>query len=245
MICFGKSETGPVRSNNEDYCAYEQIGDYMCMVIADGLGGEACGEVASRTAADTLLDELRVMLSADDSKETIGKVICNAFNSANRKVLLDSLKDSSMRGMCTTLSAAIVKGRELVIGHIGDTRVYLCHGSNIIKLTQDHNEAAELIEKGLITEDEARSHGSRNRLVKVVGENQYLNPDIYSYNIIYGDLIILCSDGLYSFVGTGDIAAAVKNKSSLEAICDKLIALAIRNKSNDNMTILIGNTSLR
>ncbi|MCI1769042.1 MAG: hypothetical protein LKM40_02545 [Mageeibacillus sp.] len=122
---------------------------------------------------------------------------------------------------------------------------YLCHGSNIIKLTQDHNEAAELIEKGLITEDEARSHGSRNRLVKVVGENQYLNPDIYSYNIIYGDLIILCSDGLYSFVGTGDIAAAVKNKSSLEAICDKLIALAIRNKSNDNMTILIGNTSLR
>ena len=194
------TEKGPVRDMNEDNFGFEQIGSCICMAVADGVGGEVCGEIASRIAVESILEELRESLSIVKNREDLPSYLKTIYNKENIKILRNCLENRERMGMCTTLTVAIIKGTELTIAHIGDTRGYLLHGNELIKLTEDHNESGRLVKQGLISEDEAKHHPGRNRLIKVLGENQYQNPDVYSYNISYGDLVFLCSDGLYSFV---------------------------------------------
>ena len=239
MLAYGMSEKGPVRDSNEDSFAYETIGSYFCMAVADGVGGECCGEVASKIAVDTVFAALKDSLALIDSKEELPQFLKVIFNRANISILHNCLENRERMGMCTTLTVALMKGTELTIAHIGDTRGYLLHGSELIKLTEDHNEAGKLVKQGLLSEDEAKYHPGRSRLFKVVGENQYLNPDIYSYNISYGDLVFLCSDGLYSYMSNEQFKACTMERNKPESICSKLIAQALEGQSTDNITVTL------
>lgn len=234
------TDKGPVRDMNEDSFGYEIVGNVLCMAVADGVGGEACGEIASRIAVDSVIEELKESLPFVKDREALPSYLKTVFNKANIKILKDCLEHRERLGMCTTLTIALMKGTELTIAHIGDTRGYMLHGSELIKLTEDHNEAGRLIKQGLITEDEAKHHPGRSRLFKVLGENQYLNPDIYSYNISYGDLVFLCSDGLYAAMSNEQFKACARARGDLEGICSRLIAQALEGKSSDNITVTIG-----
>ena len=239
MLAYGMSEKGPVRDTNEDSFAYANIGNYFCMAVADGVGGECCGEIASRLAVDTVLNTLKDSLAFIDSKDELPQFLKVVFNRANIVILHNCLENRERMGMCTTLTVALMKGTELTIAHLGDTRGYLLHGSELIKLTEDHNEAGRLVKNGLLSEDEAKVHPGRSRLFKVVGENQYLNPDIYSYNISYGDLVFLCSDGLYSFMSNEQFRSCTMERNKPESICSKLIAQALEGESTDNITVTL------
>ena len=240
MRVFGMSEKGPVRDMNEDSFAYEAVGNCLCMAVADGVGGEACGEIASRIAVDSVMETYKDSLPFVKDREALPAYLKTVFNKANIRILHDCLEHRERMGMCTTLTTAILKGTELTIAHIGDTRGYLLHGSELIKLTEDHNEAGRLVRKGLLSEDDAKHHPGRNRLSMVLGENQYLNPDIYSYNINYGDLVFLCSDGLYSFMSNEQFKACAGERNNLEGICAKLTDKALEGGSSDNITVMIG-----
>ena len=240
MLAYGMSEKGPVRDMNEDSFGYEQVGQCLCMAVADGVGGEACGEIASRIAVDSVLEELKDSLPFVKDRDALPSYLRTVFNKANMKILKDCLEHRERLGMCTTLTLAVLKGTELTIAHLGDTRGYLLHGSELIKLTEDHNETGRLIKQGQITEEEAKVHPGRNKLFKVLGENQYLNPDIYSYNISYGDLVFLCSDGLYSFMSNEQFKTCSRERNNLENICSSLIAQALEGSSSDNITVMIG-----
>lgn len=239
MLAYGMSEKGPVRDTNEDSFAYANIGNYFCMAVADGVGGECCGEIASRLAVDTVMNTLKDSLAFIDSKDELPQFLKVVFNRANIVILHNCLENRERMGMCTTLTVALMKGTELTIAHLGDTRGYLLHGSELIKLTEDHNEAGRLVKNGLLSEDEAKVHPGRSRLLKVVGENQYLNPDIYSYNISYGDLVFLCSDGLYSFMSNEQFRSCTMERNKPESICSKLIAQALEGESTDNITVTL------
>ena len=239
MLAYGMSEKGPVRDTNEDSFAYANIGNYFCMAVADGVGGECCGEIASRLAVDTVMNTLKDSLAFIDSKDELPQFLKVVFNRANIVILHNCLENRERMGMCTTLTVALMKGTELTIAHLGDTRGYLLHGSELIKLTEDHNEAGRLVKNGLLSEDEAKVHPGRSRLLKVVGENQYLNPDIYSYNISYGDLVFLCSDGLYSFMSNEQFRSCTMERNKPESICSKLIAQALEGQSTDNITVTL------
>ena len=240
MNAYGLSDKGPVRDMNEDSFAYEMVGNCLCMAVADGVGGEACGEIASRIAVDAVMEEFKESLPFVKDREALPAYLKTAFNKANIKILHDCLEHRERMGMCTTLTVALLKGTELTIAHIGDTRGYMLHGSELIKLTEDHNEAGKLVKQGLLTEDQAKRHPGSSRLFKVLGENQYLNPDIYSYNISYGDLVFLCSDGLYSFMSNEQFKACAQKRNNLEGICGKLINQALEGKSSDNITVTVG-----
>lgn len=240
MNAYGFSDKGPVRDMNEDSFAYEMVGNCLCMAVADGVGGEACGEIASRIAVDAVMEEFKESLPFVKDREALPAYLKTAFNKANIKILHDCLEHRERMGMCTTLTVALLKGTELTIAHIGDTRGYMLHGSELIKLTEDHNEAGKLVKQGLLTEDQAKRHPGSSRLFKVLGENQYLNPDIYSYNISYGDLVFLCSDGLYSFMSNEQFKACAQKRNNLEGICGKLINQALEGKSSDNITVTVG-----
>jgi Serine/threonine protein phosphatase len=239
MLAYGMSEKGPARDTNEDSFAYANIGNYFCMVVADGVGGECCGEVASKIAVNGVMSALKDSLAFIDSKDELPQFFKVIFNRVNIMILHDCLENRERMGMCTTLTVALLKGTELTIAHLGDTRGYLLHGSELIKLTEDHNEAAKLVKNGLLSEDEAKVHPGRSRLFKVVGENQYLNPDIYSYNISYGDMVFLCSDGLYSYVNNEQFKACTKERNKPESICAQLIAQALEGESTDNITVTV------
>ena len=240
MLAYGLSEKGPVRDMNEDSFGYEQVGNCLCMAVADGVGGEACGEIASQLAVDSVMEELKDSLPFVKDREDLPSYLKTVFNKANMKILKDCLEHRERLGMCTTLTVAILRDTELTIAHLGDTRGYLLHASELIKLTEDHNETGRLVRNGEITEEEAKVHPGRNKLFKVLGENQYLNPDIYSYNISYGDLVFLCSDGLYSFMSDEQFKACARDRGNLENICSKLVAQAAEGMSNDNITVIIG-----
>ena len=240
MRACGLSDKGPVRETNEDSFGFEQIGSYLCMAVADGVGGEAYGEIASKLAVDAVFEELRETLAFIKAGEAMPTYLTTLFNKANMKILRNCLENRERLGMCTTLTVALLNQTNLTIAHIGDTRCYMLHGNELIKLTEDHNETGRLIKKGLITEEAAKHHPGRNRLLKVLGENQYLNPDIYSYNISYGDLVFLCSDGLYSFMSNEQFKTCCRDRGNLEAICQKLIKQALEGESTDNITVTIG-----
>ena len=225
---------------NEDSFGYEQVGQCLCMAVADGLGGEVCGEIASKLAVSTVLEAFKESLPFVKDRDALPSYLKTVYNKANMKILRDCLEHRERLGMCTTLTVAILKGTELTIAHLGDTRGYLLHGSELIKLTEDHNETGRMVKQGIITEDEAKKHPGRNKLFKVLGENRYLNPDVYSYNISYGDLVFLCSDGLYSFMSEEQFKACSRERNKLESICEKLIAQALANNSTDNITVTIG-----
>ena len=240
MLACGLSEKGPVRDMNEDSFGYEQVGNCLCMAVADGVGGEACGEIASRLVIDSVMENLKESLPFVKERADLPSYLKTIYNKANMKILKDCLEHRERIGMCTTLTVAILKGTELTIAHIGDCRAYMLHGNELIKLTEDHNESARLVKRGLITEEEAKCHPGRHRLLKVLGENQYLNPDIYSYNINYGDLVFLCSDGLYSFMDDEQFKACARERNNLENVCSKLIEQALNGGSSDNITVTIG-----
>ena len=240
MRAFGMTEKGPVRDMNEDSFAYEMVGNCLCMAVADGVGGEACGEIASRIAVDSVMQEFRESLPFVKERDDLPSFLKTVFNKANIKILHDCLEHRERMGMCTTLTVALLKGTELTLAHIGDTRGYLLHGNELIKLTEDHNEAGNLVKKGLLTESEAKQHPGRSRLFKVLGENQYLNPDIYSYNISYGDLVFLCSDGLYSFMSNEQFRTCTGERNNLEGVCGRLTEKALEGGSSDNITVTVG-----
>ena len=240
MTAFGMSDKGPVRDMNEDSFAYQMVGNCLCMAVADGVGGEACGEIASRIAVESCMEEFKDSLPFVKDRDALPTYLKTVFNKANIRILHDCLEHRERMGMCTTLTVALLKGTELTIAHIGDTRGYMLHGSELIKLTEDHNEAGKLVKQGLLTEDQAKRHPGRSRLFKVLGENQYLNPDIYSYNISYGDLVFLCSDGLYSFMSNEQFRSCAAERNNLEGICGKLINQALEGKSSDNITVTVG-----
>ncbi len=234
------SEKGPVREQNEDFCIAEVINGCLCMAVADGLGGEVCGEVASRLAVETLIKEFKDRPEALLDNENIEAFLSSVFNRINKSILRYGIENPEARGMCTTLTVAVLNDRKLSIAHIGDTRAYLCHHREIQKLTNDHNKAAELVKAGEITETEAKVHPGRNVLLKVLGENVYLKPDFFSYNLSYGDIVMLCSDGLYSFISKEDFIAALNLRKDLKMVCESLIDASLKGGSSDNTTIVAG-----
>ena len=240
MIYSGVSEKGPVRERNEDSYAVNVLNGCLCMIVADGLGGEVNGHIASKLAVDTVMSHFEQNPDSLKDSEHIREFLSSVFNKANKAILRYGNEHPESRGMCTTLTVAVQNGTKLYIAHIGDTRAYLCHKREIQKLTNDHNKAAELVRNGQITEAEAKVHPGRNVLLKVLGENVYLKPDFFSYNVGYGDIVLLCSDGLYAFIGKEDFIAALNNRKDLKIVCDCLIDSALKGGSSDNLTVVAG-----
>jgi len=236
MKCLGYSDKGPFREDNEDSFGFRQAGSTLFAAIADGLGGEACGDIASRMAVESALDNLESTweprLSGDDMKNYLSRI----FNNVNGKILRDCIDHRERIGMCTTLTLAIASGSGLYIAHIGDTRAYLVTDDGIRRLTEDHNLAAQYVKEGLLSEDEAKRHPSRNQLAKVVGINSYLTPDVFEYKISEGDTLVMCTDGFYAYLTNDDIATVkdIADERGLRALVEKAIA----NGSHDNSTVL-------
>ena len=237
MKYFGATDIGNRREKNED-CFYAEDNLF---IVADGMGGHLAGEVASRLSVDSFVRSFNESIEKS-SKKIHGRFIKNniirSIKLANDEVFKKSLKSSEYSGMGTTFTVCFSYEDNIHIGHIGDSRAYLCRNKNIDLLTSDHTFVGELCRRGKITYEETFNHPQRNFLTNVLGVSDEANPDYLTLKILPGDSLIICSDGLNSMLRDEIILKISEKYSEPENTTKKLIDSALKNGGHDNITVI-------
>src|SRR4051794_32662291 len=222
-----KTDTGRQRHANEDsYFARPPV-----FAVADGMGGAQAGEVASRIAASTF--ERRGRFSKEEPAEGQLEEIAQA---ANREIHQLAQEDSSRAGMGTTLTAAMLRGDEVSLGHVGDSRAYVLRGGQLKRLTKDHSLVEELRRQGRLTEEQAEEHPQRSIITRALGPEPSVNVDTMTFPARDGDLFLLCSDGLTTMVSDDEIREILVNSKNLRNAVSRLVDAANRGGGRDNIT---------
>lgn len=234
-----RTDRGLKRQLNEDNCnvLVGYSGVPPCFVIADGMGGHRCGDVASKQAVDSVCNHL---LKADWETEEISELLKRIIADVNKELYQFSLLDESTQGMGTTLIITVFKNRKLYIGHVGDSRVYLIRGNSIQKMTCDHSFIEELVKNGTITKDEAINHPKRNVITRAVGYEHDLQVDTYEIDVLENDEVLVCTDGLTNMLSEEEILEIITKAEDPQSACDTLIQNANNKGGEDNITVIVG-----
>ncbi|MCW2974007.1 MAG: Stp1/IreP family PP2C-type Ser/Thr phosphatase [Thermoleophilia bacterium] len=231
------TDVGQRRDHNED----AHVASFPLVAVADGVGGSAKGEVASQLALDTLRTRVDRIAHAPSADEAVREMEA-AVVLANRAVHDAQLTDDSLRGMATTLVAAVVRGGgELVVGHVGDSRLYVLSAAGARQVTEDHSIVAELVRTGRIEAADAPHHPQRNVITRALGPEPDVSVDAFVLHVGPGDWVLLCSDGLTEHVGDGELARAVLDAGPdhpQEAVT-RLIEQANLRGGSDNITVVL------
>ncbi|HLH36881.1 MAG TPA: Stp1/IreP family PP2C-type Ser/Thr phosphatase [Alloacidobacterium sp.] len=230
----GLTDVGCKRTNNEDSYGYDLAAQLF--VVCDGMGGMAAGEVASSTAVNTLL---RAFSQNTASSAGIEERLYNAIIQANHEVCALSQTNEEMRGMGTTLVAACIDTRKIVIGNVGDSRAYFLREGGCVQITLDHSYLAEQVRNGTMTADDAGASPLQSLITRAIGTSQSVEPDLFSASLEPGDMVLLTTDGLTRYADAGSIAQIVLNQPDLQQACQMLINTAKEQGAVDNVTCLL------
>lgn len=235
MRSYGITDIGMARKFNQDYSLEcdEPIGNLDNLyVVCDGLGGRNAGEYASSTAAENFFDiaELsHAQMPLQVFKEALIKV--------NSLIYHEGLKPQ-YEGMATTLVAATIRDDIVYVANVGDSRAYIV-GDEITQITWDHSYVGELVRRGKITKDEARFHSKNNVITKAVGAEPTVEPDYFQAELEDGEIILLCTDGLYNMLDEETIRSVVTARGSLRAKAERLVELANSAGGKDNIAAVL------
>ena len=236
---YAKTDVGKARDLNEDsyYITTDQFQKLQLFILADGMGGCNAGDLASSLALMSAKSYIENNFeNTPKDKENICKLVKSSMEYANMVVHEKSLENKNLDGMGTTLEVCLIYNNRVYFGHIGDSRVYRIRNDFIRKLTQDHSYVQKLVQEGTITKEEAEHHAKKNILMKALGCNAYVEPDVMVKGFQKGDILIICSDGLTNMVNIDDIYNIVKD--NFELATKELIDLANQNGGMDNITII-------
>lgn len=252
------SHVGRVRDHNEDYflivdllAADTAADDGACerhmaetgclLVVADGMGGAAAGEVASEMAANVIFSQLarRWRERGGRTATRVPQYLIDAIEVANREIHAYASVRPELKGMGTTATAAAVLDGRLYVGHVGDSRAYLLRNGSLRRITKDHSLTQHLIDTGALTPEAAATSPQRSTLLRALGPVQDVAVDFSHERLQAGDLLVLCSDGLWSSVAELEIGCIVNRAPHLAAACERLVALANERGGHDNVTVLI------
>ena len=239
VSAFGLSDVGRRRKGNEDEFRFDA--DLGIFTVADGMGGHAAGEVASRLAVDTTMDSLRRSRTNHPTQDTsrVADDLRVAVDEANRCIYASIRDNEDLRGMGTTMVALVAVDGRAVIGHVGDSRAYLLRDRRLYRLTSDHSWVNEQVKMGLLTDDAAQRHPMRNIVTRALGSRTDVLVDIVEETMKPGDLFVLCSDGLNTMIDDDGIRAVMlENPSDPKGTCEALIAAANARGGEDNVTVI-------
>jgi serine/threonine protein phosphatase PrpC len=242
----GKTDVGLVRKNNEDNFGYDnRVGIF---VVCDGMGGQAAGELASKIAVDTVLGYFH-QEERSGGAEVLGRgfaevseranALANAVQLANKAIREASARDVGHAGMGCTLVAARVEGDLFSIAHVGDSRIYLIRKGAIQQLTTDHSLVMEQVRRGMITLEEAEHFQMQNVIVRALGSEDSVEPDLADLSLEENDTLLLCSDGLSRYVKDDAMLDLISRTENLDDACAALIEAAKSGGSDDNITCLL------
>lgn len=241
-INVGKcSLLGNYRENNEDAVEVKTFPDMSVCIVADGMGGQAYGEIASKRAIEVVPRELRKNLGAQIGADQAEPIIKKAVVQANEEIVTMGALDREMKNMGTTIVMALWrKGSEIYVASLGDSRAYLVRAGAIEQLTVDHSLAQALVENKTITPEEAKEHRFRNVLWKYLGSKDIGDgPDVKVVEVQAGDRILLCSDGLSGPVPDAQLLSFIMDHPDVQACADGLGQLALDSGSRDNVSCVV------
>lgn len=257
IIAAGQTDVGRVRALNEDSFLVAALGSDgvvtkgttstialpatpALLVVADGVGGAASGEIASLMATDTVFIELRRRFEDGwvQGAANVDAALRAAIAAANHVIHTYSSSNPQHRGMATTATLALVEQGVITIAQVGDSRAYLAHDGEARQITKDQSLIQRLIDAGEITADEAAHSDRRNIILQALGSEPTVTPDIYRETAEAGDVLVLCSDGLSNYVTREDIARIALAGDDMGAVCEKLIDAANARGGHDNITVV-------
>ena len=229
------SDVGTGRDHNEDACAaHLEATDCAIAAVADGVSSSPAGEVASATAIEVLVRAFR----EEPATAAAGQRLYRAMQQANIELYDRALAVPELRGMATTLTAVAVQRGELTAVHVGDSRLYLVRSGAIAQLTKDHTAAAEKVKYGLMSKERARDHPDKSVLTRSVGRELIVSRDRISQALETGDLLVLCTDGLYNVLDDDEIARLACDGDATAA-AQALVATANERGTPDNVTAAV------
>jgi serine/threonine protein phosphatase PrpC len=237
LECFGLTNPGCIRRNNEDYCRLEP--DFGVYALADGMGGANAGEQASKLAVDSVVDQLCA------SKQRDSQVLLAAVEEANRRVLLAAQQDPALDGMGTTLLVAMELGKEVAIASVGDSRAYLLDSGGLYIVTRDQTWVNDVGRPLGLDEESLKHHPMRHVLTMAIGAAGPLSINYYTVQLGPSALLLLSSDGLHGVVDVAEIERMLRQDGSLEDKCAHLIEAARKAGGPDNITAVLLRNSAR
>ncbi len=228
------SDVGRRRKANEDsFAMAPELGLYL---VADGMGGHKAGQVASELAVDSAVAAVG---ATDGAPVSLTQRLAESVSAANREIFAQARSCPELRGMGTTLVAALTGEGCIALAHVGDSRAYLIRGGGIRLLTQDHSVVGDLVRSREITEQDARTHPHRHVLTRALGVRSTVEADFSELSTSAGDTFVLCSDGLTGRVQDHEIGKIVLTAPSLEDACKRLVGTANERGGEDNITVVI------
>ncbi|HBE09185.1 MAG TPA: Stp1/IreP family PP2C-type Ser/Thr phosphatase [Lachnospiraceae bacterium] len=242
MTSFGKTDTGIKRDNNQDsiFLSDSPVGPLPNLyIVADGMGGHAAGDFASQYAIRLVVDFVK--------KSTIENPLSlmkRAFIYASNEVYKEAEKDKYKNGMGTTMVAAVLMGKELYVGNIGDSRLYVV-GNDIKQITMDHSLVEELIRNGQLDRNKGRNHPEKNIITRAMGSRDEVMPDFFQVTLEDNDKVMLCSDGLTNMVEDDEIRDIIGEDDDPRRMVDSLISRANYYGGNDNISVIVISASER
>ncbi len=262
---FGLTDPGRVRPGNEDHFLVADLSRTLrvrqtslpqavsqqgrsrghVLLVADGMGGHAAGEVASALTVETVetvvVELLRRFSNLQEADEHgILADLREAVRQADARIAEEVALHPELAGMGTTLTLAFASGSRLFVIHAGDSRCYLLRGGELHRLTEDHTVVAEMVDRGMITAEDARHHKLRHVVTNVLGGGQAgVRVDVQRVALEAGDVVLLCSDGLTDMLDDGRIAAILAAEAGPEAACTRLVAEANEAGGRDNVTAVV------
>lgn len=236
---YARTDKGNVRENNEDYFYISNsLDEVQLYLLADGMGGYNGGEIASKLAVQTAKNYIENNFKdIEKDKDSIIQLLGSSMEYANMVVYEKSKETPELQGMGTTLEICLIYNNKAYIGHVGDSRIYRVRKQFIRKLTQDHSYVQKLVKEGTITKEQAEHHPQKNMLMKALGCNAFVEPDVMVKGFLKDDIMIMCSDGLSNLVDQETIyEMASKN---IEQGTKDLVQLAKDRGGYDNITVVI------
>ena len=241
------TDVGRKRKGNED--SHFVNPEQNLFVVADGMGGHAAGEVASKIAVEAINEfvcltggdkDITWPFGLDDSISYDGNRLKTAVRYANRKVLEATREKTEYEGMATTVAAVILDGSTANLAHVGDSRIYRVRGSELVQLTADHSWINEQIQSGLISADQARTHPLRNVVTRALGGKADCQVEMQAHDLRSGDILLMCSDGLTTMIPDDEIARLVQGADgNLQQAADALVGAANERGGEDNITVVL------
>jgi len=236
-----KTHAGQVRPLNEDAVGADP--ESGLFILADGLGGYNAGEIASTMAVSTLLAELPAEL--DTARQNLSgfdpqRVLRESLIAMNSTIFRAALNSSAFEGMATTIVVAWLLGDRLWVAHTGDSRLYRLRGGQLEQLTRDHSFSQELLDAGMVTEEEARLLPAKNLVTRALGASAEVDPEVRDYPLQAGDLVMMCSDGLTEMISFAEIGAQLSSHNGdVQEVARRLVDMANEAGGRDNVSVVV------
>lgn len=236
MKIIAKTDIGKMRSSNQDsYAAGEFRNGVAWVVVCDGMGGNAGGNVASSTAVKYISERITSSYRENMSSSSIKNLLVTAITNANYEIFDMAEANPELQGMGTTVVAAVITDTSLYVAHAGDSRAYIVSAHELIQVTRDHSVVQNMVEKGEITEDEAVHHPQKNLITRALGVDENLKIDFTEEDTRADDMFLICTDGLTNFVSDEEIFRIVREESNGDPVTN-LVNMANSNGGGDNIT---------